>query len=208
MAGCTLIGSLARSGRMSGFPGISKFAGCLVGGAIAGSLICVVAEAAMMGVGTGRCFFRITAASILVAGVVGAAAGGFMYWRPMTRRQKVSFVVAMILWFPFIGMFGDALVYQPIKFRYLIRQVESAQTPAEERAAFELAKRWGCCWEIHLESPPKTWLDSRQLDDVVRDSGRTLAVELEWLESKPSGVPYRAYRTLTDKRNIYVLMGR
>ena len=126
----------------------------------------------------------------------------------MSRRQRVLFVTAMILWLPFIGMFGDELVYQPIKSSYLIQQVESAQTSAEERAAFELAKRWGCCWEIHLESPPKTWLDSRQLDAVVQDSGRTLAVELEWLESKPSGVPYRARRTLTDKNNIYVLMGR
>ena len=193
---------------MAKFPNISKFVGFLVGGAIAGSLICGLAEAAMMGVGSARCFFRVMASSICVAGVAGAAAGGFMFWRPMSRRQRVLFVVAMTLWLPFIGMFGDALVYQPMKFSYLIRQVESAQTPAEERAAFELAKRWGCCWEIHLESPPKTWLDSRQLDAVVRDTGRTLAVELEWLESKPSGVPYRAYRTLTDKSNIYVLMSR
>jgi hypothetical protein len=138
----------------------------------------------------------------------GATAGGFMCWRPMSRRQKVLFVIAMVLWLPFIGLFSDTLVYQPIKFRYLIRRVESAQTSAEERAAFELAKRWGCCWEIHLESPPKTWLDSRQLDAVVRDPGKTLAVELEWLESKPNGVPYRAYRTLTNKSNIYVLVGR
>jgi hypothetical protein len=124
----------------------------------------------------------------------------------ISRRAKL--IIAIVLWLPFCWLFGSSLVYKPIKFGYLIHRVESAQTSSEERAAFELAKRWGCCWEIHLESPPKTWLDSRQLDSVVHESGRKLAVELEWLESKPSGVPYRAYRTLADKTNIYVLMSR
>jgi hypothetical protein len=166
------------------------------------------ALACTLGVENMRSFFQVTAATIVIAGMGGAVAGGFRYWRPMSRRQSILFVLCVILWLPIIGLFGDALIYQPIKFSYLIRRVESAQTPAEERAAFELAKRWGYCWEIHLESPPKTWLDYRHLDSVVQDTSRTLAVELEWLESKPSGVPYRAYRTLTDKSNIYVLMGR
>lgn len=124
----------------------------------------------------------------------------------ISRRAKL--IIALVLWIPITGFFGYYLLYEPVKFSYLIHRVESAKTPAEERAAFELSKRWGCCWEIHLESPPKTWLDSRELDAVVRDPQRKLAVELEWLESKPSGVPYRAYRTLTDKSNIYVLRGR
>jgi len=124
----------------------------------------------------------------------------------ISRRAKL--IIALVLWIPIGGFLGYFFLYEPLKFSYLIHRVESAQTPVEERAAFELAKRWGCCWEIHLESPPKTWLDSRELDTVVRDTGRTLAVELEWLESKPSGVPYRAYRTLTDKSNIYVLTSR
>jgi len=54
------------------------------------------------------------------------------------------------------GTFGSFLLYEPLKFGYLIRRVESARTPAEERAASELAKWWGCFWEIHLESPPVT----------------------------------------------------
>jgi hypothetical protein len=193
---------------MAKFHNIWKFLGFLMAGAVAGSLICGLAEAAMMGVGSARCFFGVTASSIVVAGVAGAVSGGFLFWRPKSRRQRILFVVAVMMWLPFIGILGDALVYQPIKFSYLTRRVELAQTPAEERAAFELAKRWGCCWEIHLESPPKTWLDSRQLDSVVRDSGRKLAVELEWLQSKPNGVPYRAYRSLIEKTNIYVLMNR
>jgi len=126
----------------------------------------------------------------------------------MNRRQAGFFVITALFFLPVLGLLGDALVYQPIKFSYLIREIESAQTSAEERAAFELAKRWGCCWELHLESPPKTWLDSRQLDAVVQDRDRTLAVQLEWLESKPSGVPYRAYRILTEKSNIYLLVNR
>jgi hypothetical protein len=122
------------------------------------------------------------------------------------RRAKL--IVALVLWIPIGGFLGYYFCYEPIKLGYLIHRVESAQTSVEERAAFELAKRWGCCWEIHLESPPKTWLDSRQLNSVVLESGRKLAVELEWLESKPSGVPYRAYRTLIEKTNIDVLMSR
>ena len=104
-----------------------------------------------------------------------------------------------------MAMLGDMLLYEPIKFSYVIRRVESAKTPGEEQVAFMLARRWGCCWEVHLEEPPKNWLDSRELDAAVNNPKRTLAVELEWLETKPNGVPYRARRTLTEKTNIYIL---
>jgi hypothetical protein len=119
--------------------------------------------------------------------------------------QRAKLIVALVLWVPIVGFLGYWLCYEPLKYGYMIRRVESAATAADERAAFELAKRWGCCWEIHLESPPRTWLESRKLDEVVRDPTRSLAVELEWLASKPNGVPYRARRTLVEKSNIYVL---
>jgi hypothetical protein len=119
--------------------------------------------------------------------------------------RRTKWIIAVVLWVPIVGVFSYWLCYKPVKFGYLIHRVESAQTSDQERAAFQLAKRWGCCWEIHLESPRNTWLDSRQLDTVVQDPGKELAVELEWLDAKPNGVPYRAHRTLVEKTNIFIL---
>ncbi|MCB9913346.1 MAG: hypothetical protein H7A46_22780 [Verrucomicrobiales bacterium] len=192
---------------MSRFQRIVKLVGWLLGGATVGSLASALGYAVWIGA-SWTCFFQGYGSCIFVAGVAGAVAGGFMAWWRTTRRQRVLFLVAAIFWSPIIGLFGSTFVYQPVKFSYLIWRVESARTPDEEKAALELAQRWGCCWEIHLESPPKTWLDWEQLDAVVQDADRALAVELEWLESKPSGVPYRARRTLVDKDNIYILIGR
>jgi hypothetical protein len=191
---------------MSRIVGALKFIACLLAGAVIGAAICVLAEVCFLGVRSTAYLFGVTAGSKLIAGVAGAVAAVILRLRPMRRRQKVLFVVAMALWSPFIGLFGEVLVYEPIKFSLLIHRVESATTPAEERASFMLAKRWGCCWEVHLEEPPKKWLDPKELDAVVRDPTRRLAVELEWLESKPSGAPYRARRTLTEKTNIYILL--
>jgi hypothetical protein len=126
----------------------------------------------------------------------------------MTTRRKISFVLFAVLVVPLVMFLGYGFVYEPLKFSYLIHRVESAKTPADERAAFLLAKRWGRIWEVNLREPPKDWFDSKQLDAAVLDPQRTLALELEWLESKPSGVPFRAYRTLTDKSNIYVLFSK
>jgi hypothetical protein len=124
----------------------------------------------------------------------------------ISRRAKL--LVALVLWIPILALFGYFFLYQPVKFSYLIHRVESAKTPAEERAAFLLAKRWGRVWEVNLREPPKDWFDYKQLDAAIKDPQRTLSLELEWLETKPSGVPFRAYRTLTDKSNIYVLRSR
>jgi len=124
----------------------------------------------------------------------------------ISRRAKL--IVALVLWIPICGFLGYFFLYEPVKFSYLIHRVESAKTPAEERAAFMLAKRLGRVWEVKLREPPKDWFDFKELDEAVRDPQRTLALELEWLESKPGGVPFRAYRTLMDKSNIYVLMSR
>jgi len=124
----------------------------------------------------------------------------------VSRRAKL--IVALVLWIPIVALLGYFFLYEPLKFSYLIHRVESASTPAQEREAFMLAKRWGRVWEVNLREPPEDWFDYKQLDAAIRDPQRTLALELEWLESKPSGVPFRAYRTLTDKSNLYVLMSR
>src|SRR5262245_57918175 len=123
----------------------------------------------------------------------------------MKTSRRAKLILAFVLWVPICGFLGYFLLYEPVKFGYLIHRVESAKTPADERSAFLLAKSWGRVWEVNLREPPKNWFDYKELDEAVRDPQRTLALELEWLESKPSGVPFRAYRTLTDKSNIYVL---
>ncbi len=100
---------------------------------------------------------------------------------------------------------GYGFIYEPIKGTYLTHRVESANTSAEERSAFLFARKWGRIWEVTFHEPGKEWFDSRELNAAVNDSNRTLKVEIEWLESKPSGAPYRASRMLIEKTNVFLL---
>ena len=117
----------------------------------------------------------------------------------MTRRRKIflgfglTFIAAFVLVFAYTG------VFVPLKFRYLIRQVESARTADEERRAFQLAADWGRVWEVDRLSPKDMAADGRQI------SGDWL-LRLEWLESSPySGGAYVAYRAVIDTNNLRVL---
>jgi hypothetical protein len=89
--------------------------------------------------------------------------------------------------------------YQPLKFHYLIHRVESAQTSQEERAAFELAARWGHVWELNRLTK-REWLPER-----VQHLKGDWILELEWLEGPSwSGKPFRAYRVVLDEKNLEV----
>jgi hypothetical protein len=188
---------------------ITRLASWLVGGMSIGTIATVISVAACSWrLCDARQLFESAKVACVIAGIAGAVAGGIMSWRPMNRRQRILGIVALFFYLPMFGMFGKVLVYEPLKFGYLIRRVEAAKTSAEERAALELVNRWGNIWEIHLESPPGKWLDSRELHAVVDEKARPLVVEIEWFETRLNGTPYRAVRTLNDKSNIYVLLSR
>jgi len=86
---------------------------------------------------------------------------------------------------------------QPLKFQYLIQRVESARTSREERAAFELAARWGHVWELNRLTK-REWVPERA-QHLQGDS----VLELEWLESSAwTGKPFRAYRVVLDEKNL------
>ena len=63
----------------------------------------------------------------------------------MTKRQKIALGLA--------GLFAVGLLslpaYRPIKFRYAIWRIESANTVAQERSACILASRVGHIWEVN-----------------------------------------------------------
>ena len=89
------------------------------------------------------------------------------------------------------------LVLQPLKFRHLIHRFESAKTIQEERAAFELAARWGRVWELNRLTSREWWPEHTQ-----HWEGEWL-LEIEWLESSAwTGKPYRAYRMVLDEQNL------
>lgn len=95
-------------------------------------------------------------------------------------------------------------LYSPIKFAWLIQQVEAAQTVQQEHRAFERAARWGHVWELnlvlHREAWPERWREH------AKDLEGTELLELEWLESSPwSGKPHRAYRVLLSEENLETL---
>ena len=120
----------------------------------------------------------------------------------MTARRKITLAVALILWLPILGFLGYAFIYQPLKFRYLISRIESANSAAEERDAFALAPRAGRVWEINRLRP-------QELPERARRITGDCVLELEWLESSAwTGTPYRAYRHVIDTNNMKSLYVR
>lgn len=126
----------------------------------------------------------------------------FLQHKPaLARTRKVLQLLAFglgLLWAVPLGvMLHEGFVYTPIKFTYLIHRVEAASTPEEERVAFRLAARWGRVWELNRVERKYAPARAQHLD-----APRIL--EVEWLETWPNGVPFRAYRILLDVRNMTV----
>jgi hypothetical protein len=117
----------------------------------------------------------------------------------MTLRRKIFVTFGITLLAAVALVLVYRCVFIPIKFRYLVRQVESARTAEEERRAFQLAFDWGRVWEVDRLSPNDMASAGRQLtgDYLLR---------LEWLECSPyGGRPYVAYRAVIDTNNLRVL---
>lgn len=92
----------------------------------------------------------------------------------------------------------QTLVYDPIKFAVLAHRIESASTVEEERAAFLLANRLGNIWEVNPVFPENNW-PKNWTEKIER-------IEIEWPETPAWTVrPYRAQRTVLDRRNIDLL---
>ena len=105
----------------------------------------------------------------------------------------LAFIAAVVVFISYAG------VYVPLKFRYLIYQVESARTADAERRAFTLAAEWGRVWETDRITSNDAAADGRQLagDYLLR---------LEWLESPFwRGGTYHAYRAVIDTNNLQFL---
>lgn len=115
------------------------------------------------------------------------------------RSRKIGLFLGVIL----LGGLGAVLLYnfgfQSLKFHYMTHRVESARTSNEERAAFELANRWGRVWELN-RLQKREWLPER-----AQHLKGDWVLELEWLESSAwNGRPFRAYRVVLDERNLDV----
>jgi hypothetical protein len=87
----------------------------------------------------------------------------------------------------------------PFKFQRVIKQIESAATAGEERAAFKNALRAGYVWEVNR------LLDGQRPDRAAKLQGESV-YEIEWLECSPwTKEPYRAYRSVIDSSNLLML---
>ena len=117
----------------------------------------------------------------------------------MSERKKIVRVLFVVVVLPLLGVLGWSFVVQPLKYRYLIRRVESARTAAEEMAAFRIAANWGRVWEVNRLRPEDAAANERRV------TGDWL-LKLEWLPSSPfSGRAYVAYRAVTDTNNLRIL---
>jgi hypothetical protein len=121
----------------------------------------------------------------------------------MTKRQKIGLRLA--------GLFAVGLLflpaYRPLKFRYAIWRIESADTVAQERLACILASRVGHVWEINQIRTD----EHRTLPRRLKHLHGQEYTEIEWWESPWwgfGGQPYRAYRILLDPKNRGLLAGR
>ena len=114
-------------------------------------------------------------------------------------RKKILITTALLLWLPILGILGHAFLWLPMRYRYIIRRVETARTAEQERAAFKLAADRGRVWEVDRLQPNEAAADGRRL------SGAWL-LRLEWLDSSPfDGGAYRAYRAVIDTNNLRIL---
>ena len=81
----------------------------------------------------------------------------------MTRPRKIFLGFGVTLIAAVVLVFVYSCVFEPMKFRYLIRQVESAHTAGEERRAFQLASDWGRVWEVDRISQKDMAADGRKI---------------------------------------------
>jgi hypothetical protein len=121
----------------------------------------------------------------------------------MTKRQIIGLGL--------MGLFVMGLLflaaYRPLKFRYAIWRIESANTVAEERSACILASRVGHVWEINQIHTN----EHRMLPGRLRHLKGREYTEIEWWESpwwEFGGQPYRAYRVLLDPKSRDLLAAR
>ena len=98
--------------------------------------------------------------------------------------------------------------YQPLKFYYVVWRIESAATPAQERAACRLASRVGHVMEVNAIHPN----EFRVLPNRVKPGTNEVVTEIEWLENPwwrgVMGQPYRAYRVLLEPDNRELLVAK
>ena len=52
----------------------------------------------------------------------------------MKVSRRAQLIIALVLWIPIVSFLAYFFLYEPVKFSYLIHRVESANTPAGERA--------------------------------------------------------------------------
>ena len=117
----------------------------------------------------------------------------------MHARKKAVIAAGLVVFVPALVFLAYGYVYVHLKYRYLIRQVESAQTASEEREAFRMAVDWGRVWEVDRLQPGDPIVQERKL------SGDWL-LRLEWLHSSPyGGGAYSAYRGVLDTNNLRIL---
>lgn len=123
-------------------------------------------------------------------------------------RSKSGRILAAIILLILGGLPIYFCVYQPLKFDYLTHRISSAHTAEEERSALELAKQWGDIWEVMAvdSDSGKTIKSPGAASPFLEDPAIShVTLELTWMQTKyPSGIPYRAKRSLIDKENLHL----
>lgn len=133
----------------------------------------------------------------LPLGLFGAVLWRHVESRVSHRRRRILLGAALLTALPGWSMWVECLLYDPLKFSYLIHRIETADTPAAEEAALMVASRFGNVWELNRLDRREWWPPSKQ--HLRGDS----LLEVEWLESSAyTGQPYRAYRVLLDQRSL------
>ena len=88
-----------------------------------------------------------------------------------------------------------AILYEPLSLRHVVAQIESAKTPAEERAAFRLARRYRPFEKLVLPTSDQ---------NVVLSEGPGFTIVFRQV-SPFTGEHYSARRTLLAYSNVLYL---
>ena len=111
----------------------------------------------------------------------------------IARRRRLLFWGQLILVLLVIAPLLWGYVLRPLKYRYLIRRIESAHTPSEENAAFRLAADWGRLFEVNRVDPQYAAAKGMPLPEAAW-------IRIEWLSG--DSVIHR----LIDTNNLPILL--
>ena len=108
---------------------------------------------------------------------------------PLSKLQSFCRLSARLAAAGVILFSAFYFAYTPLKFHFVIKRIESAQTADEEKLAFQFSKKWA--------KADRIWFA------LYESHHPDMRFSITWLDSSPfTHQQYQAHRVLIDKKNL------